>query len=294
MVLDEIRIWKRETNPSVPGEAPKFFVSADSPDLMHLWNFNEGYGDVAHDLVGDIDFIFPAEMMPLWNISHGSQPLDVGLPLEYPDFKNRTLAELALEKCSAIFKVGEFHDSCADVGESIFSIHFTQCLEDIRIQVDVTASVEAAISIAELCYQEHGSKRDWPDDFFCGEFGEREIPSWMVKKCDSNKSDKTKSSSGSGEKSKSKENGGEDGSDDAGGSAAEQTDGDDCIETTKKPKGRRKREEVAVEGYENVNAALTQTFVAVVVAVCCLITVSICFLIKRHKVDYLTNLTDRP
>lgn len=169
--IDELRIWRRRSNPSVIHRNPKINPSAEfSKDLLHLFKFDNLSRSFVQDELTPIKFYYHVWYPAIPNFSD----LDIDYQIEKTRFKNRAFEEDARNKCRRMLFEGEIYAKCKDLGYGVISRFYMECLKEIAKSDNIDASVHTVVSFIDHCKDalEINDDLSWPlcnaksQDFF--------------------------------------------------------------------------------------------------------------------------------
>ena len=114
-VIEMVRIWKRVY--SYLDVKALFYsqISVDDNELISLWDFSEGAGNIVHDVVSKVEFYLPSNVKaPVW-IESTMKKEKVKI-FEDPVFTSRNLKVEAAKKCHSMLFESELYVNCKGLG----------------------------------------------------------------------------------------------------------------------------------------------------------------------------------
>ena len=179
--IDEFRTWNRGFDYVLLQQHWLANIGPDIDGLTGLWKFNDGFGDVVNDLVGNNHLYFPGDPWnkPVWYLSD--------LPIPYmgvsrPDVGNE-INQLANTTCSRLFRSGPLHDICSSLPAMTSGQYFDMCIEAIIDSERNTSALESVLLYSDYCMKTLGL-RLWPAQSLCNNFPGEAFPKWIGKNCD--------------------------------------------------------------------------------------------------------------
>lgn len=178
--IDELRIWKRRTNPDLVKVNWRLNVQVDTyPDLLHLWKFNQVEGRVIHDLLGKSDLFMIKFHEPLWSFS------DADIPRLKPKgtvFFDISLRQKAESFCFSLILSGPLYTRCKGLGLQVAQFYYKVCLHDISVSLKLHSAVYAVVTFADYC-QSALKLNEWPAKELCHHFVDQRFPYWIGSRC---------------------------------------------------------------------------------------------------------------
>ena len=178
--IDEMRIWKRRTNPDLVKGNWGLNVQADTyPDLLHLWKFNQAEGRVIRDLRGKSDLLTIKFHEPLWSFS------DANIPPRRPTntaFVKAKLRQDAESFCFSLILSGSLYAKCEALTIQVAQFYYKACLHDISLSLDLHSAVHAVVTFADFC-QSSLELIEWPAKSLCHHFVLQRFPYWIGLRC---------------------------------------------------------------------------------------------------------------
>ena len=178
--IDELRIWKRRTNPDLVKVNWRLNVQVDTyPDLLHLWKFNQAEGRIIRDLLGKSDLFMIKFHEPRWAFS------DADIPRLKPEgtvFVNGSLRRVAESFCFSLILSGPLYTRCEDLSLQVAQFYYKVCLHDISVSLELRSAVYAVVTFADYC--QSALKLDkWPAKELCHHFVNQRFPYWIGSRC---------------------------------------------------------------------------------------------------------------
>lgn len=185
-VIDELRIWHQAFDPVLIQQNARMNVQREDPGLGGLWKFNEGEGDVIHELVNGEDMYLPRSpwSSPLWVYSDADIKTNVTLTSSPYFDKNKTLEKEAKSLCHELFfnSHSQLHISCKTIKAEL-EFHYRLCVKDIGSTGLLSSSLTAVITFADHC--EVVLKLSyWPAQKLCNSIPGAVFPNWIGDNCD--------------------------------------------------------------------------------------------------------------
>ena len=185
-VIDELRVWHRTFNPVTIQQNWKMNVLPDSPFISGLWKFNDGSGDIVHNLVTTEHLYLPSKVWSpaIWILSD----VDIALNLSNVDepfenhFINQTLEDSATKWCNTLFYRGPLDKHCKRLG-AIVEFYYLTCVQTIAETTELTSTLTVVIQFSDYC-QKTLSLSNWPARELCNHFGDIKFPYWIGERCD--------------------------------------------------------------------------------------------------------------
>ena len=178
--IDEMRIWKRRTNPDLVKVNWRLNVQVDTyPDLLHLWKFNQAEGRVIRDLRGKSDLLTIKFHEPRWSFS------DADIPRIKPKdtvFANTTLRQDAESFCFSLILSGSLYIRCQALTLQVAQFYYKVCLHDISLSLNLHSAVYAVVTFADYC-QSTLELAEWPAKELCHHFVFQSFPYWIGLRC---------------------------------------------------------------------------------------------------------------
>ena len=120
--LDEVRVWTRPHNPTVVSQNYRVAVTTGTPNLALYWDFNDGKGTVASELM-------QSQHMEATSRDRPPSWVTTGLELTTSVFAV-SMREDAAKTCKALLQTEERLRGCGGLGIATFNIHLQQCIDD--------------------------------------------------------------------------------------------------------------------------------------------------------------------
>ena len=178
--IDEMRIWKRRTNPDLVKVNWRLNVQVDTyPDLLHLWKFNQAEGRVISDLQGKNDLFTIKFHEPRWSFSDADIPR---LKLKATTFVNARLRLDAESFCFSLILSGTLYARCQALTLQVAQFYYKVCLHDISVSLNLHSAVYAVVTFADYC-QSTLDLTEWPAKELCHYFVLQRFPYWIGSRC---------------------------------------------------------------------------------------------------------------
>lgn len=185
-VIDELRVWHRAFNPVTVQQNRKMNVIPGTPSLSGLWKFNEGSGEIVHNLVTNEHLYLPSGVWTpaTWILSD----VNIALNLSGVDnpfegyFVNETLQDSAVEWCSELFYRGPLENYCKNLG-AVVEFYYLTCIETIAKTTLLQSTLTVVVQFSDYC-QKTLSLSNWPARELCNKFRDIKFPYWIGEKCD--------------------------------------------------------------------------------------------------------------
>lgn len=180
--IDEMRIWKRRTNPDLVKVNWRLNVQVDIyPDLLHLWKFNQAEGRVIRDLRGKSDLLTIKFHEPRWSFS------DADIPRLKPKdtlFANASLRirQRAESFCFSLILSGTLYARCEALTIQVAQFYYKVCLRYISLSLNFDFAVHAVVAFADYC-QSALELTEWPAKELCYLFHLQRFPYWIGSRC---------------------------------------------------------------------------------------------------------------
>lgn len=180
--IDEFRTWDRAFDYALLQQHWLVNLVPNIDGLTGLWKFNEGFGRVVNDLVGNSHLYFPEEPwnIPVWYYSDLPIPY-VGISASNVD--NNIIQQLANTTCSILFRSGPLLSYCSSLPSLIRSVYYDMCVESVIDTGKNTSSFESVVLFSDYCMKTL-SLRLWPAQLLCNKFPGQAFPKWIGKNCD--------------------------------------------------------------------------------------------------------------
>ena len=177
--IEEFRIWKRRSNPSLIHRNPKINPTASySQDLLHLFKFDNLSRHFVADELTSIRFTYQKWYPAIPQFSD----LVIDFSVERSGFKNRTLEEAAMKKCRELFFEGEIHGKCEGLGYGIISRFYIECITDIGRANDINKAFNTLASFVVHCQQVLRIQHDLFQPF-CNVKLQDHVSDWSGRNC---------------------------------------------------------------------------------------------------------------
>lgn len=178
--IDEVRIWKRLSNPDLVKSTWRLNVHpTEYKDLLHLWKMNQVQGGVVYDLAGKNNLLLKKFHQPKWQFSDANVSLpDLSVLTTTGAFK-----EKAKSFCFSILLKGSLFDKCESLGKQIAEFYYLGCLRETGILMDINAAINSVVSFADYC-QNALKLPTWPAKDLCDVFQKERFPYWIGEQCD--------------------------------------------------------------------------------------------------------------
>ena len=178
--MDELRIWKRRTNPDLVKVNWRLNVQAGTyPDLLHLWKFNQAEGRVIRDLLGKSHLFVVKFHEPHWTFSDADIPR---LNPKETTFVNASLRRVAESFCFSLILSGPLYANCEDLSFQVAQFYYKVCLHDISLSLQLRSAVYAVVTFADFC-QSALKLNEWPAKELCHHFVDLRFPYWIGSRC---------------------------------------------------------------------------------------------------------------
>lgn len=178
--IDELRIWKRRTNPDLVKLNWKSNVQVSSfPDLLHLWKFNQAEGRIIRDMQGASHLFSTKFHEPRWSFS------DADIPRIEPKdttFPNSILQQEAESFCFSLVLSGTLFARCESLTIQVAQFYYKACLHDISLSLNLHSAVFAVVTFADYC-QNALELTEWPANELCHHFVLERFPFWIGARC---------------------------------------------------------------------------------------------------------------
>ena len=149
--LDELRVWTRPHNPTVVSQNYRVAVTTGTPNLALYWDFNDGKGTVASELM---------QSQHMEATSRERPPSWVATDLELTPSAEITTSvfavstrEDAAKTCKALLQTDERLQGCGGLGIATFNIYLQQCIDDVVVAGNPSAADTAIAQFDALCYK---------------------------------------------------------------------------------------------------------------------------------------------
>ncbi|XP_070533132.1 uncharacterized protein [Ptychodera flava] len=187
-LIDEVRVWDREPNPSLITGTWMDNILEDAEDLVHLWKMNDGDGDAVKDIKNGDDLHMPKWNKPKWKLPEMNLTVPMSPPLSNPVFFDEDLKQAAESKCSRLLLTGHLYVTCLPLGIGVIETYYLQCVSDVAYHRDIDAAIEAVVALSDFCYYQLGLNPElekWPGQELCNEFPSRnDFPFWIGTTCE--------------------------------------------------------------------------------------------------------------
>lgn len=178
--IDEMRIWKRRTNPDLVRGNWRLNVQIDTyPDLLHLWKFNQPEGTVIPDLRGEINMFVVKFHEPRWSFSDADIPRSKSEDTAFVDAKLRQDAE---SFCFKLILSGTLYLRCEALTLQVAQFYYKVCLHDISVSLKLHSAVYSVVTFADVC-QSALELTEWPAKEVCHHFVLQRFPYWIGSRC---------------------------------------------------------------------------------------------------------------
>ena len=178
--IDELRIWKRRTNPDLVKVSWRLNVQVDTyPDLLHLWKFDQVEGRVIRDLLGKNDLFMIKFHEPRWSFSDADVPR---LKPKGTAFVNFDLRQKAESFCFSLILRGPLYTRCKGLSPQVAQFYYKVCLHDISMSLKLHSAVYSVFTFADYC-QSALQIKEWPAKELCHHFVGQRFPYWIGSRC---------------------------------------------------------------------------------------------------------------
>ena len=178
--IDEMRMWKRRTNPDLVKMNWKINVQVSSfPDLLHLWKFDQAEGNVIRDLQGTSHLYITKFHEPRWSFSDAYIPQTKVKDTKFSNVRLRLQAE---SFCFSLVLSGTLYARCEALTIQVAQFYYKACLYDISVSLSLHSAVYAVVSFADYC-QSALELTAWPAKELCHHFELQRFPYWIGAHC---------------------------------------------------------------------------------------------------------------
>ena len=180
--IDEIRVWKVALAYQQAQQMYTRNIYEKQVDLIAAWKFDEGEGDVAHDLVGTSHLYFVTyswtSHVPQWTFSDVPLP---PAPLKTGQFFNTDAAAAAASsKCQFVLDTSSLASTC--LGATARRVYTKVCEYDIAASGRLDTSLHIVSSVADVCAKKTAAT-SWPAQSLCVAYAPGTFPYYAGPEC---------------------------------------------------------------------------------------------------------------
>lgn len=182
--IDDVRIWKRRLTIAEMQRMAFVYVPIGSSGLVNHWLFNEGHGSVVVDIVSGIKMrmIIKPWTNPKWILS--------SVFVTYPSLRIYNIYKIIGKSqnsryqsfCQKVVLSTEFNNTCSNLGSSVLTIFYKQCIFNAAAYVSVDTTMEVVLALASYCRRVFQVTIE-PEQKLCNMFPTRRFPNWVGDHC---------------------------------------------------------------------------------------------------------------
>ena len=183
-LIDEVRFWNREFSLQDVKTSWRVNVISSALHIAILWKFNEGQGNVIHDLVSGVHLYIPAvRRAPKWIFSYANvKILPVTTEIKFQTSGMRIKAETW---CHENIQESPIGIACGGLGGGTVAFYVRACLRVIASTGQVSFGINVVVAFADTC-QVQANLTVWPAQQMCKYevFQNSRLMNWIGVNCD--------------------------------------------------------------------------------------------------------------
>lgn len=177
--VDEVRLWNRDFSLADIKASWNANVQQKSSYLAILWKFNEGEGQIVHDIESGIHlYISDVVGSPDWVFSTA--------PVVVVEISNAPIVSTETKQwCSTYIVQSTLGNTCSGLGQGSTDFFYRSCLQIIVDYDTVHVGIEVVVAFADAC-EVSLNLTIWPARLMCNTaiFKNSRLTDWIGDKCD--------------------------------------------------------------------------------------------------------------